>query len=79
MNVKRTVSLSEEEMKEVLGGDFIDGRSRCMQMVGGYDCTGYCESKYDAQLGHTVKQECKKVGYLPPTIDGERFAICECI
>lgn len=79
MDVKRTVSLSEEEMKEVLGGDASFGNSYCQQMDGGIGCTGYCEPIFDLQHNKTIPQYCVEVGRLPSFIPGEPgHSICEC-
>lgn len=57
-NVKKTVSLSEEEMKKVLGGD-AQYSLGCQQLPGGKDCGGECAPIYDN--GKLISQKCKKI------------------
>lgn len=70
MNVKRTVSLSEEEMKEVLGGDAKYSPS-CQQLPGGADCGGECAPLF--KNGKLIPQKCKKIGELDLG-----FVVCDC-
>lgn len=79
MNVKKTVSLSEKEMKEVLGGDARFGNVYCQQMDGGIGCMGYCEPKFDLPNHSHKNQTCKEIGKLKSVIPGEPdLSICDC-
>lgn len=79
MNVKKTVSLSEEEMKKVLGGDARFGNVYCQQKDGGIGCTGYCEPEFDLPNHSTKKRECIETGKLKSVIPGEPdLSICSC-